>query len=55
MDGIEKLTKLYNITPNVLFNGEDFLAYQPSRLHPVALGDTSKDGRYEGFNKHKPR
>ena len=32
---------------NLLFDEENALDYRPGGYHPVALGDTLKDGRYQ--------
>ncbi|KIX09757.1 uncharacterized protein Z518_00838 [Rhinocladiella mackenziei CBS 650.93] len=47
MDGFTKLHELYDNPSNVLFEEENFLDYRPGGFHPVALGDTLKDGRLE--------
>ena len=44
---MDELAKLYKNPSNVLFEEENFLHYRPGGFHPVALGDTLKDGRYQ--------
>ncbi|RAK99538.1 kinase-like protein [Aspergillus ibericus CBS 121593] len=36
---------------NLLYTQEKFTRYQPGGYHPVSLGDTFKDGRYEVHHK----
>jgi hypothetical protein len=51
MDGLGKIDELYKNPSNVLFEEENFLDYRPGGFHPVALGDTLKDGRYKIHHK----
>lgn len=51
MDGFTKLYEVYSNPSNVLFEEENFLDYRPGGFHPVALGDTLKDGRYKIYHK----
>lgn len=46
MGQVGKLLDLYG-AQNVIFEEEDFHAYSLGGFHPVTLGDTLKDGRYE--------
>lgn len=36
---------------NLLYNQEDISKYNPGGFHPVCLGDTFKDGRYQVHHK----
>lgn len=46
MDEIHKISEQYVNPSNVLFEEENFVDYRTGGFHPVALGDTLKDGRY---------
>ena len=51
MDGLGDLYEIYKNPSNVLFEEEKFLDYRPGRFHPIALGDTLKNGRYKIHHK----
>ena len=51
MDGLGDLYEIYKNPSNVLFEEEKFLDYRPGSFHPIALGDTLKDGRYKIHHK----
>ena len=51
MDGLGDLYETYKNPSNVLFEEEKFLDYRPGGFHPIALGDTLKDGRYKIHHK----
>ena len=44
---MDELTKIYKNPENVLFEEETFRLYRPGGFHPVDLGDTLKDSRYQ--------
>jgi hypothetical protein len=48
---MEEIYKLYGTSNPLLFKEEDVLNYRPGGYHPVALGDTLKDGRYKIHHK----
>ena len=45
--GTMEIYKLYGTWNHLLFKEENVLNYRPGGYHPVALGDTLKDGRYK--------
>jgi hypothetical protein len=45
--GIKEISNLYGTCSRLLFDEENVLNYRPGGYHPVALGDTLKDGRYK--------
>lgn len=46
------MSQLDGLRPsNPLYVKESLLNYQPGGFHPVALGDTFKDGRYQVHHK----
>jgi len=51
MSGFVNIHERYNKQSNVVFEEENFLDYRPGGYHPVALGDTLKDGRYKIYHK----
>ena len=51
MSGFANIHELYDNPSNVIFEEENFLDYRPGGYHPVALGDTMKDGRYKIHHK----
>lgn len=50
MSHFKKLYEVYGFA-NILFDEENVLDYKPGGYHPVALGDTLKDGRYIIYHK----
>ena len=48
---MDKIIELYGRPNNLLFTEETILGYQRGGYHPVALGDTLKDGRYKICHK----
>ena len=51
MDRLTEIYELYKNPSNVLFEEENFLDYRLGGFHPVTLGDTLKDGRYQIHHK----
>jgi len=51
MSGFANIHELYDNPSNVIFEEENFLDYRPGGYHPVALGETLKDGRYKIHHK----
>lgn len=50
MSHFEKIYEVYGLA-NTLFDEENVLDYRPGGYHPVALGDTLKNGRYKIYHK----
>ncbi len=48
---MEEVYELYGTSHLLLFKEENVLNYQRGGFHPVILGDTLKDGRYEIYHK----
>jgi serine/threonine-protein kinase SRPK3 len=46
-----EIYELYGTSNLLLFEEENVLNYRAGGYHPVALGDTLKDGRYKIYHK----
>lgn len=51
MDRFQQIYALYGTWNHTLFQEENVLDYRPGGYHPVALGDTLKNGRYRILHK----
>ena len=51
LSGIMDVYKVYGTSNLLLSKEESVLNYRPGGYHPVALGDTLKNGRYKIYHK----